>query len=92
MFGGAGLYVGDVFFGLVDDDMLFFKSDETTREDFLSRGSEKWSPPGMAPTFGYLSVPSEILEDRDELTLWVRKACDVALRKKAAKPKRKTTR
>ena len=92
MFGGAGLYVSDIFFGLVDDDMLFLKSDEQTREDFLSRGSSQWSPPGMAPTFGYLSCPSEVLEDPGELALWVRKACDVALRKKAAKPKAKKKR
>ena len=26
---GAGLYVGDIFFGLVDDDMLFLKSDRS---------------------------------------------------------------
>jgi DNA transformation protein len=86
MFGGAGIYVDGIFCGLIDDDVFFLKSDETTREDFLSRGSVKWSPPGMEPTFGYLSCPDEVLEDPDELTVWMRRACDVALRKKA-KPK-----
>ena len=89
MFGGAGLYIDGVFFALVDDYVLFLKSDETTRQDFLARGSAKWSPPGMAPTFGYLSCPSEVLEDPEELAIWARRACDVALRKKAAKSSRK---
>ena len=91
MFGGVGLYCDGIFFGLIDDDVFFLKSDEQTREDFVSRGSVKWSPPGMAPTFGYLSVPDDILEDPDELAVWARRACDVALRKKAApktKPKK----
>ena|SRR5204863_6166522 len=86
MFGGAGIYVDGIFCGLIDDDVLFLKSDEATREDFLSRGSVKWSPPGMEPTLGYLSCPDEVLEDPDELAVWMRRACDVALRKQA-KPK-----
>lgn len=86
MFGGAGIYVDGIFCGLIDDDVFFLKSDEQTRADFLAKGSVKWSPPGMAPTFGYLSCPEDVLEDRDELTLWIRRACDVALRKKAKKP------
>jgi DNA transformation protein and related proteins len=89
MFGGAGLYIDGIFFALVDDDVLFLKSDQTTRQDFLDRGSVKWSPPGMEATFGYLSCPPEVLEDPDELATWARRACDVALRKKAAKPSRK---
>ncbi len=28
MFGGVGLYSGELFFGLIDDDTLFFKTDE----------------------------------------------------------------
>jgi len=27
MFGGVGLYSGELFFGLIDDDTLFFKTD-----------------------------------------------------------------
>lgn len=90
MFGGAGIYVDGVFCALIDDDVLFLKSDETTREDFLARGSNLWSPPGMAPTLGYLSCPSEVLEDPGDLAIWIRRACDVALRKKAATPRNKT--
>ena len=86
MFGGVGLYCDGIFFGLIDDDVFYLKSDEQTREAFISRGSVKWSPPGMGETFGYLSVPDEVLEDQDLLKAWVREACDVALRKKASKP------
>jgi len=89
MFGGVGLYCDGIFFGLIDDDVFYLKSDETTRQAFLSRGAVKWSPPGMGETFGYLSVPDEILEDPELLKDWVRDACGVALRKKAAGPAKK---
>ena len=38
MFGGVGLYSGDLFFALMDDDVLYFKVDDTTRARFEKRG------------------------------------------------------
>jgi TfoX/Sxy family transcriptional regulator of competence genes len=32
MFGGVGLYCDGIFFGLIDDDVFYLKSDEQTRE------------------------------------------------------------
>jgi len=34
MFGGVGIYCGDLFFGLIDDDTLYFKVDDSNRSDF----------------------------------------------------------
>ena len=40
MFGGVGLYANDVFFGLIDDDTLYFKVDDIDRAyaDLKARG------------------------------------------------------
>ncbi len=34
MFGGAGIYSGDIFFALIADDTLYFKVDASTRPEF----------------------------------------------------------
>jgi DNA transformation protein and related proteins len=41
MFGGLGLYSGDWFFALIDDDVLYFKVDDANREDYVSRGMKR---------------------------------------------------
>ena len=36
MFGGVGIYSGDLFFALIDDDTLYFKVDDSTRPGFVA--------------------------------------------------------
>ena len=49
MFGGIGLYSGEWFFALIDDDVLFFKVDDANRDDYVSRGMKAFMPfPGSA--------------------------------------------
>jgi len=38
MFGGVGIYAGDLFFALIADDTLYFKVDDSNRPDFEQRG------------------------------------------------------
>ena len=38
MFSGAGLYAGGIMFGLVADDTLYLKVDETTQGAFEAEG------------------------------------------------------
>ena len=44
MFGGVGLYAGDLFFALIDDDTLYFKVDDSNRGDFERAGSGPFRP------------------------------------------------
>lgn len=85
MFGGAGLYHGGMIFGLIDNDQLFFKVDDTTRPMYQERGAKPWDPaPGhYQPSMGYFEVPADVLEDRDMLVQWAREATLVAQRKGA---------
>lgn len=34
MFGGVGLYAGELFFALIDDDILYLKADDATPAAF----------------------------------------------------------
>ena len=87
MFGGLGLYSGDRFFGIVDDDLVYFKVDDATRPRYAKRRMKPFDPMGT-PMNGYWQVPPEVFEDADELASWVGEALQVAERA-AAKPKRR---
>ena len=90
MFGGIGLYCDDLFFGIVDDDIVYFKVDDSNRGDYTARGCEAFRPFGDEVTsMNYFRVPSEVLEDVDEIRAWARKALIVATTASAAKAFRK---
>jgi DNA transformation protein len=79
MFGGVGIYSGDLFFALIADDILYFKVDESNRPDFEARGMEPFRPFGdSGGTMRYYQLPEEVLEDSDLLRAWVEKALAVA--------------
>jgi DNA transformation protein len=90
MFGGLGLYSGDWFFGLIDDDVLFFKVDDANREDYVSRGMKAFMPfPGQA-SMGYFQVPVDVIEEAEDLTRWARRSVEVAQRAGLKKKKKKS--
>ena len=90
MFGGLGLYSGDWFFGLIDDDVLFFKVDDANREDYVSRGMKAFMPfPGQA-SMGYFQVPVDVIEEAEDLTRWARRSVEVAQRAGLKKKQKKS--
>jgi DNA transformation protein len=81
MFGGVGIYSGDLFFALIDDDTLYFKVDDSTRSDFESRNMEPFRPYGSdGEGMQYYCVPGEVLEDAEALGDWAERAIAVARR------------
>ena len=91
MFGGVGVYSGDYFFALIDDDVLYLKVDDTNRPDFVARGMKPFAPFGEGgEVMQYYRLPEELLDDTDELKPWVEKSVDVAARKKKKKAKSKS--
>lgn len=89
MFGGLGLYHEGHFFGLVDDDTLYLKVDDSTRGDYERAGMAPFRPSAdEGPSLNYHQVPAEVLEDRGAMRDWAAKAVQVARRKAATKAKR----
>lgn len=86
MFGGVGIYSGDLFFALIADDVLYLKVDEVTRPDFEAIGMGPFRPFGeTGEVMQYYEVSADILEDADELKAWTEKAIAVAERAKVKK-------
>lgn len=81
MFGAVGLYTGDVFFAIIADDTLYFRTDVQTRMDY-----EAAQMPAFAPyrnpnrVLPYHAVPIHVLEDADQLQVWVARAVAAAER------------
>jgi DNA transformation protein and related proteins len=91
MFGGHGLYVGDVMFGLLDDDELFLKTDAETRARFVEAGCKTWVYPrrdGRVEQTSYFQPPDGAHEEPEAMLPWARLAIDAALRARAAKEDR----
>ena len=79
MFGGLGLYADDLFFGLIDNDTLYLKVDDTNRGDYETAGMLPFKPyPDRPETMSYYQVPAAVLEDAGALVAWARRACVVA--------------
>jgi DNA transformation protein and related proteins len=88
MFGGVGIYSGDVFFALIDDDTLYFKVDESNRPDFEARSMEPFRPYGEGgEVMQYYCVPEDLLDDPEVLGQWAEKAILVARKNKRRPPR-----
>ena len=81
MFGGAGLFRDGKMFGLVADDVVYLKVDETNRDKFVAAGSAPFKPFRDRPTMmSFFEAPPEIFENREELMEWAEES--LAIQKK----------
>ncbi len=85
MFGGIGVYADGLFFALMDDDVLYFKVDDSNRPDFEALGMGPFRPFGNEQVMQYYEVPGDALEDVSALTTWMDAAIQVALTSKRSK-------
>jgi DNA transformation protein len=82
MFGGVGLYIDMVFFGLIADDVLYLKVDDSNRADYEAEGMKPFKPFGKKSyTMQYYEVPIDVMDDRDKLKQWAGKSLDIAIKK-----------
>ena len=89
MFGGAGIYYNGLIFGLLADDILYFKVDDSNKSDYLMAGMQPFKPFDDKPIImPYYEVPVDILENRESLADWALKSL-VASRNNPTKPKKR---
>lgn len=92
MFGGVGLYAGDVFFALIANDVVYLRTDESSRAEFESLGMEPFRPfAEHGPVMSYYQLPEEILEDADELRRWAERAIAGARHNRKSRRNRRRT-
>ena len=91
MFGAVGLYGGELFFGLIDDDTLFLKTDASNSAEYIARRMPRFMPFPERPeaVMAYHQVPADVIEDGETLIAWARRSVAVALASRAAKARPK---
>ncbi len=94
MFGGAGVYADGEIFAIIDDDRLYFKTNEAGQSAFADEGMapftyETKNGPGQLRS--YWQIPDHLLDAPDELVVWAKRAI-AAARQDVSKPKRKIKR
>lgn len=90
MFGGYGIFLDGLMFGLIADNVLYLKVDQETESDFKALGLEPFmfNKKGKEIKMSYYQAPEEALEDGEEMKLWAGKAYSTALRAAAKKQKK----
>lgn len=78
MFGGYGLWLGDSFFGIVNDGRVFFRTDEESRREYVARGMPPFQPnnrpAGPKTVARNFQVPDEVLAEPELLVEWALRA------------------
>jgi DNA transformation protein len=94
MFGGVGLYAGDLFFGLIAHDVLYLKLDEKAHAEYEAAGMQPFRPTAGGAPMKYYSVVPSVLDHRAELARWARRALAAAARQQDAgrAPRRRAVR
>jgi len=92
MFGGWGFWLRGDFIALIDDDRLFLKADELTRQAFLAAGCEPFvyrGRGGAEVSMSYYAAPDGALEDPEGMRPWATLAAEAALRARQRKRPRR---
>ena len=95
MFGGAGIYCDGRIFAIADDDDVWLKVDDVSREEFEAAGLKPFEVEmqGKKGTMSYYKPPDDIYDDEDALRHWTGLALGAAMRsKKPTKKKSKAAR
>ena len=75
MFSSVGIFIEEGMFAIISsDDQLYFKVDETNRDDYVSEEMPQFM------NLPYYLVPPDVLESQDELRIWMMKSVGIAKR------------
>jgi len=91
MFGGYGLFLDDLMFGLIAGDVLFLKTDHQTQPDYDAQGLPPFSytKKDQKVSLSYYQVPEDAMDDARLLCEWANNAYGAALRSANNKKKKK---
>ena len=89
MFGGYGIYHDGVMFGLVADDTLYLKVDDSSKQQFIDKDltAFEYDKGNKKVQMSYYLAPEEIYDDPDEANYWAKLAYQAALNSKTTRKK-----
>jgi DNA transformation protein len=84
MFGGYGIYHDGVMFGLVADDTLYLKVDDSSKQQFINKEltAFEYDKGDKKVKMSYYLAPEEIYDVPDEADYWAKLAFQAALNSK----------
>ena len=98
MFGGYGLYAGDLFWGILHEEMLWIWAEGELAEQMQAADGQAFAPfADRSKTLRYFSVSADLLENRSALgemvssSILLKRAETRAKQKKPVRKHRKTT-
>lgn len=84
MFGGKGIYAGGVIVAVEVGGEVLLKADRESAPLFREAGSSQWTyrprNSDRMAAMPYWSIPERALDDPDEMSKWVRLACEAGSR------------
>jgi DNA transformation protein and related proteins len=88
MFGGASIYADGILFALIDDDVLYLKADDVTKQRYVAEGLKPFTYEGQTGpvSMSYWRAPDRLYDEPDDMLEWAREAIQVAASSKAKKP------
>ena len=94
MFGGYGVFLDGLMFGLIMEDTLYLKIDGDSKQDFEALGLPAFTYPrgNNEIALSYYQTPEEALDDVEMLCTWANRAYLAAIRSAAEKGKKLTRR
>ena len=89
MFGGYGVYLDGVMFGLVSENNFYLKVDAALKPKFLERGLVPFEYPrnGKMIEMSYFQAPEDVFESLEIMRDWANASYAVALREARRKSK-----
>ncbi len=83
MFGGYGMYKNGVIFGIIANDELYFKVDQSNIELYKKYQSEAFTfkAKGRVSKMSYWKVPLLVMEDEAQLKNWLDQSYNISLKK-----------
>jgi DNA transformation protein and related proteins len=92
MFGGHGVFLDGVMFGLIADDQLYLKVDGENRAAYEAEDLPPFTFAGKGRLVetSYRAAPSEGFDDPEVLCDWAREAYAAALRAAGRKARRRS--
>ena len=90
MFGGYGIFLDGLMFGLIADNELYLKVDDQNRENFETLGLQPFTyyKQDKPMQLSYYQAPEEAMESKELMTEWGARAYECALRAAAGKKKK----
>ena len=92
MFGGVGLFLNGMMFGLIAREELFFKVGDANRPMYQAAGEAPFSyatKHGSHTIGSYWRCPPDLLDDAETFQTWARQAVEAARAASRRKPARK---